>query len=579
MPSSASQIRILNAHVVENIHGLVRDLCQWTLEANISQDRVNKFLRVLSRHGLPVSRCARTVHRTPRTTNFVYRAGGKYVYNGLQNEIEKLLSTSEIIPSKLKLQFNIDGAKLPHTRNESMWPILCMVKEFQFRPFVVGLFLSRQKPTPFEDFLHDFTKELRLLVKNGITYNGQLIEIVIHSFVCDAPARAAIKCVKGHSGYYSCERCSVKGYYIDGSVSLICDGTETARTDSEFSRNVYVGRDDENYVLHQTSRSPLATYVPCVSSFVLDAMHLVFLGVVKRMLEFWKKGPDVCRISARQIETVSNRISEFAKNMPPEFAHNPIPISQQDAWKATDYRTFLIYIGPIILQDILSTDIYRHFMSLSVSIYILCLEDNGQRNLLIPYARKLLKYFVDDSPRLYTAGFVSYNVHGVMHISDDVERFNEPLSSLWAFPFESFMRYMKEKVRGSRSPILQVINRIKELDKCSIFPLRDESPMKVTAKPPNNCFLLTNKKILVITQQQDYLLTGRVLNTKRLTDIFNCGIDSSDFLIGQITRHAFNMCPMVTGSSLLIERKCLFFENEFGFVVYPLCHAKNQPTA
>ena len=179
-----------------------------------------------------------------------------------------------------------------------------MVKEFQFRPFVVGLFLSRQKPTPFEDFLHDFTKELRLLVKNGITYNGQLIEIVIHSFVCDAPARAAIKCIKGHSGYYSCERCSVKGYYIDGSVSLICDGTETARTDSEFSRNVYVGRDDENYVLHQTSRSPLATYVPCASSFVLDAMHLVFLGVVKRMLEFWKKGPDVCRISARQIETV-----------------------------------------------------------------------------------------------------------------------------------------------------------------------------------------------------------------------------------------------------------------------------------
>ena len=120
MPSSASQTRISNAHVVENIHGLVRDLCQWTLEANISQARVNKFLRILSRHGLPVSRCARTVHRTPRTTNFVYRAGGKYVYNGLQNEIEKLHSTSEIIPSKLKRQFNIDGAKLPHTRNESM---------------------------------------------------------------------------------------------------------------------------------------------------------------------------------------------------------------------------------------------------------------------------------------------------------------------------------------------------------------------------------------------------------------------------------------------------------------------------
>ena len=32
------------------------------------------------------------------------------------------------------------------------------------------------------------------------------LKVVIKAFVCDAPARAFLKCVKGHSGYDSCER-------------------------------------------------------------------------------------------------------------------------------------------------------------------------------------------------------------------------------------------------------------------------------------------------------------------------------------------------------------------------------------
>ena len=574
MPSSFAQTRILNAHVIENVHGLVRDLCMWTLEANISKTRVNKFLKILSRHGLPVRRCARTVHRTPRKTTYVFRAGGKYIYNGIQSGVQKILSTLPNIPTRLKLQFNIDGARLQQTRNESMWPILCMIPDQPFRPFIVGLYLARQKPTPFFDFLHDFSTELRSLIQNGMEYNGNHIEVLIHSFVCDAPARAAIKGVKGHTGYYSCERCSIKGYHVNGSLAFVCDGSEVQRTDSAFSAFAYSGEDEENYTRHQLYKSPLSSFVPCVTSFVLDAMHLVFLGVTKRLIEYWKKGPDVCRISAQHLQIVSDRISDFAKFIPPEFAHKLIPLSQQDSWKATDYRTFLIYVGPIVLRDVLTKEMYRHFMSLSAAIYILCLANDEQRNLLIPYAKSLLLYFNNDSPRLYTASFVTYNVHGLIHVSEDVERFNEPLPSLWAFPFESFMRYMKEKVHGSRSPILQIINRVQELENCSIFPRREETTMKIAPTPPNNCFLLKSKQIFVIIDQQNGMFTGRIIRINRLDDIFNCGIDSTDFNIGQITRVSYNKCPIVTLNSLSIHKKCLFIENACGFVVFPLCHAE-----
>ena len=34
------------------------------------------------------------------------------------------------------------------------------------------------------------------------------------AFTCDAPARSFLKCVKGHGGYYGCERCIQKDSII-----------------------------------------------------------------------------------------------------------------------------------------------------------------------------------------------------------------------------------------------------------------------------------------------------------------------------------------------------------------------------
>ena len=42
-----------------------------------------------------------------------------------------------------------------------------------------------------------------------------------------------------------------------------------------------------NYADHQHSKSELIDYkIPCISKFALDYMHLVCLGVTKRMLHF-----------------------------------------------------------------------------------------------------------------------------------------------------------------------------------------------------------------------------------------------------------------------------------------------------
>lgn len=44
------------------------------------------------------------------------------------------------------------------------------------------------------------------------------VNIFVHSFNCDAPAKAYLKCVKNHNGYSSCDKCEVVGKRALGRI-------------------------------------------------------------------------------------------------------------------------------------------------------------------------------------------------------------------------------------------------------------------------------------------------------------------------------------------------------------------------
>ena len=133
-----------------------------------------------------------------------------------------------------------------------------------------------------------------------------------------------------------------------------------------------------------------------VSQFPHDYMHLVCLGVVKRFLCTWINGhPLQCCLPARSTEAASERLIMMSGSIPREFARKPRSLSEVDRWKATGFRQFLLYTGPVVLKNILSDVLYNHFLLLFVGIRILCcpvlcIEFNE-------YANQLLRAFVGDS--------------------------------------------------------------------------------------------------------------------------------------------------------------------------------------
>ena len=165
------------------------------------------------------------------------------------------------------------------------------------------------------------------------------------SFVCDAPARQFLKAIKGHNGYWSCERCEIQGLYESSRIvfhPIDC----TPRVNDIFNNYGYAWK-------HQVQRSCLIDYgINCINGFPLDYMHLVCLGVVKRLTLFWKEGPrGPHRLSAAQLSQMSNKLEEMTGLFPSEFVRQPRGFDEVKKWKATELREFLLYSGCVVLKD------------------------------------------------------------------------------------------------------------------------------------------------------------------------------------------------------------------------------------
>ena len=277
----------------------------------------------------------------------------------------------------------------------------------------------------------------------GFNIGQKRFIIRLKAVIADAPARSFIKCCSNHNAYYGCERCKQKGEWYRSGIEkkgrvIFPDNQAGQSTDLDFSTFV-----DKHY---QTNYSPLLYLgIGMVTDIPLDYMHLVCLGVARKFLHPWLKGKLPYRISSAMISNTSTRLLELAPYIPTEFARRPRSLSELDYWKATEYRQFVVYTGPIVLHGILSGEKYEHFLLLHTAMYIL-LSCNAQISAWNKFAQDMLQVFVHKAPSLYGKEFLIYNMHSLIHLADDARKFG-PLDNISAFCFENHMQTMKRMLR------------------------------------------------------------------------------------------------------------------------------------
>lgn len=245
------------------------------------------------------------------------------------------------------------------------------------------------KPANVKEYLSDFVKECKKLIKTGIVIDENNYFLKIIAVVADSQARSFIKLCKTAGTFYACERCTKKGISVGEKrkkrvyPEMNCE----LRTKESFNNQTQKGhhKDELKSLL---SKSP---NVDPVNSVILDSMHILYLGVMKTLMESWILRTSVARLRINKVIELKLKFLKLRSSVPFEFQRKKFYTNELARWKATQFHFVLLYCGPILKKKVLPHQFYNHFVLLFVASRILHFNE-----LMITfnnYAKELLRKF------------------------------------------------------------------------------------------------------------------------------------------------------------------------------------------
>lgn len=161
------------------------------------------------------------------------------------------------------------------------WPILGYLTMTKNAPFIIAIYFGKTDPQDLETYLGEYVNEVEDLLNNGYVFNNRRYLFQIRHYICDALARSFVKRCIGHCGYASCEKCTVVDEWIEDRVTYI-KLDENPRNDYSFLQQTQPQHHQGHSILKRINTG-------MVSQFRLDNLHLVYLGVFKRLIIAWCK--------------------------------------------------------------------------------------------------------------------------------------------------------------------------------------------------------------------------------------------------------------------------------------------------
>ncbi|KYN18439.1 hypothetical protein ALC57_09247 [Trachymyrmex cornetzi] len=344
---------------------------------------------------------------------------GAYMYLGIQKGLEKIILPDVYHENEISVLVHIDGMQIYNNSQIQVWPISIKIFNSNYicKSFVAGIYYGDSKPQNSNNYLNDFVKEAKNLINNGITLNGKRYLFKIFAIVADAIARAFIKNCKVHNTFYA--------LYPEINCNLRNKESFENRQQPQHHKG------DVDSILLELPNFDI------INSVVIDSIHLLYLGVMKSLLEKWISKKSVAGLNTQKTSDTMNFIS---RDIPCEFQGKKFDIDVIGRWKATQFRFFLLFCSSTILHGLLPNDFYKHFLLLFVACRIL----NKQ------------------------------NITLLIHLADDVKNSKVSLSELSSFWGESYISIFKKLVKSPNKPLVQIINRLSELESRQTHKIKEK---------------------------------------------------------------------------------------------------------
>lgn len=223
------------------------------------------------------------------------------------------------------------------------------------------------------------------------------------------------------------------------------------RNDNDYRARVY---DDYHHCESVMEMLP----IDMINDFPRDYLHCLLLGVERWVLQFIRDAPKT--LSSADFMVISRRIEKFNETQPVEFQHKLRSfIDSLGLMKGTEFRQYLLYIGPLLLRGIVDEEKISNLIVLQVATTIF-----SHKRFAIYYneADVLMRMFINEFAAIYHPCHVVNVVHSLCHLKHFVEKYG-PLDNFSTCEYESFNCTVKGYLKSNVKPLIQVTNRIVEI--------------------------------------------------------------------------------------------------------------------
>lgn len=163
---------------------------------------------------------------------------------------------------------------------------------------------------------------------------------------------------------HGCQCWNIVGKHSKDSNTVVFTQIDNNKrqTDALFRANAYPK--------HQRAITPLVDLpnVDMIQDFVVsDPLHLLELGVMKRLLIAWRIGNMLC---ARWCDNKASEITDYLLSMttPLEINRSTRSLLLFRMWKRQEFRNFLSYFGFVVIRQHLADSHFNHFMKLFCAV-------------------------------------------------------------------------------------------------------------------------------------------------------------------------------------------------------------------